>query len=35
MIQQNRSLELSSEMRRNGQGKYNIIMCTVKQTPWL
>ena len=24
-----------SEMRRNGQGKYNISMCTVKQTPWL
>ena len=26
MIQRNRSLEMSSKMRRNGQGKYNISM---------
>ena len=35
VIQRDRSLEMSSEMRRNGQGKYNISICTVKQTPWL
>ena len=35
MIQRNRSLEISFEMRRNVQGKYNINMCTVRQTLWL